>query len=207
MPTILNNDEHKALTTLARLKAVMGIGSDSNDSALIMMINQATGFIEQYTKRRLNSQTYTNEEYDGTGNASLVLKQFPVTDLSSFQYNQAEDNSDDWQTYNTNDYWWYDDGRIHMRTGRLMERTQKYRATYTAGYLIDFDNENDPSLHTLPPELEYACQQLVSGLFNKRSSGGIQTSKIGDQSITYTSELMNSPEIKAILDKYAQITL
>ena len=207
MPTLLDNDEQKALTTLARLKAIMNIHTDKNDSALTMLINQATGFIEQYTKRRLFSQTYTQEEYDGTGESNLVLKQFPVTTLTTLEYNQASGNTDDWKTFQTQDYWFYDDGRIKFRTGKLLSRPQKYRATYVAGYLIDFENENVPASHTLPFELEYVCQSLASGMFAKRSSAGIRTSKIGDQSVTFMSQLLNNKETKAILDKYAQITI
>lgn len=207
MPTILNNSTHKALTTLARQKIFLGIGSDTYDGLLTMAINQVTGFIEQYCKRNFLRQTYTNEEYDGTGEANLILKNYPVASISSFQYNQAEDNSDDWATFNTNDYFWYENGIINMRTGRLLERSQKYRVTYAAGYLIDFDNENTPASHNLPMELEYACQKLVAGIFNKRRAEGLDQSRIGDSAVVLSKTLFDDQETKAILDKYVSPTI
>src|SRR3990167_8793398 len=152
MATLINNSTRKAFTTLARAKAFLGISNDSKDTLLTILINHITGFIEAYLKRSLLSQTYTNEEYDGTGTETLVLKQFPVTAISSLQVNTSGDSSDSWQTIDSQNYFWYADGRIMLNNpvagfldqdaGSFIQEPQKYRVSYTAGYKIDFDNEN-----------------------------------------------------------------
>lgn len=195
-----------ALTTLERLKLFLGISSDSKDGMLIMMINQATGFIKQYTKRNFKETTYTAEEYDGSGTEIIVLKNFPVTALSTFQYNSASDNTDDWQTFDTKDYFWYADGRIRLN-GKFTNEAQRYRATYTAGYKINFAAENDTAQHTLPFELEYAMHKIISGVYNTRQASGITAVRVGDQSVNYGTGVINDTELKGILDKYVATTI
>lgn len=213
MATLLNNSTQKALTTLARAKAFIDIGSDSKDTILTMLINQATGFIERYTKRSLLSQTYTNEIYDGTGTREIVLLQFPVTAITSLQVNAGTIGSPDWQTVGSDRYGYYSDGRVTLASafqaflatdaGTFIDGPQRYRVTYTAGYLIDFDNENDPTKHTLPQELEYACLQLMSGFMNTRKSQGMSAAKVGDVSMSFKGVVAVDPEVKGILEKYA----
>src|SRR3990167_2541737 len=206
MPTLLSHSTKKALTTLARAKVFCGIVGDAQDSRLIPIINQVTGFIERYCKRSFLSQTYTSEEYDGTGTGCLILKQFPVTTLTSLQYRDSDDNSlDTWTTVDSDDYFWYADGRIKLAsaTGKFREVPKKSRATYVAGYLIDFDNENTPASHTLPEEIEYACHKLVSALLNTRRAEGLEEESQGDQSVRLKKEVFNDAETRAILDKYA----
>ena len=203
MPTIVSD----ALTTLARVKIFLGLTSDSQDARLIMLINQATGVIKRYTKRNLKSATYTQEEYDGTGEKTLILKQFPVTTLTLLEENNAGDNSDDWETIDAEDYFSYSDGRIILNTGSFVEAPQRYRATYDAGFLIDFDNEEDTSLHTLPFELEYACQKLVSSFLNSGKAEALKSSKVGDITLVFNQSIMNDEELKAILDKYTNFTI
>ncbi len=202
MPTILDNAEHKALTTLTRQKDFLGKSGSAQDSLLTMLINQATGFIERYTGRRLLSQTYTEEQYDGTGTKVLVLRNLPVTSLTTLQQNRNFDNSDSWETVNTDYYFWDENGVITADSFTFLEAKQRYRATYVAGFLVDFANENDPALHTLPEELEYACQKIVAGVWNTRRAEGFDTSRDGDQSVRLKKQLFGDAETRAILDKY-----
>jgi len=217
MATLLNNSTRKALTTLARTKAFLGIGSDKHDTILIMLVNQASGFIERYLKRSLLSQTYTNEEYDGSGTNTLVLKQFPVTAVASLQVNTSGDSTASWQTIDTKNYFSYEDGRIMLNNpvagfldqdaGTFIPHPQKYRVTYTAGYLIDFDNENTPGSHTLPEDIEYACLKLVSALFNTRRAEGYTQARVGDQSMSMRGAIMGDKELKDILGTHVSATI
>ena len=218
MPTLLNNSTQKALTTVARLKTFLGITRDNQDSLFTMLINQVTGFIERYTKRSLLRQTYTNELYDGSGTSELLLLQFPVSSFSTLQENAASDNTSDWQTINGTDYFVdLPKGIIKLVRntnafdaepwGKFLARPQKYRATYTAGYLIDFDNENTPASHTLPQEIEYACLKLCAALWNTRRAEGLTQSRLGDLGVSFKQAIMNDEETRAILDKYAAPTI
>jgi uncharacterized phiE125 gp8 family phage protein len=202
MPTILNNTARKGLTTLARAKTWFGPFSDTYDGMLIMAINHATRMIEQHTGRNLLSQSHT-EYLDGKGTAELTLKNYPVTAVASFSYRAANDNVDSWYAYDADDeYRWYEDGRVQNLIGKFSDVGKKYRAIYTAGYKVDFDNENDISLHTLPEDLEYVCLKLVSAMFNTRRSEGFSSTSQGDMSVTMKGVMMKDPEVKELLAKY-----
>lgn len=217
MPTLLDNSTHKALTTLARAKIFLDISGDSKDGLITMLINQATGFIESYCKRNFLQQTYTDEVYDGTGGDTLVLKQNPVASVTRLQVNTSGDSSPAWQTIDSNNYFVDASGLVRLNNpvagfldqdaGSFLPDPQKYRVTYAAGYLIDFANENDPTKHTLPQDLEYACQLLVSGKMNTRKSGGLTAARVGDISMTFRDLAQGDPEVKAILERYAEATI
>ena len=217
MATILNNDNKKALTTLARVKSYLGLSSDRRDTQIVMAINHVTGFIERYCKRSFLRQTYTQEEYDGPGTPTLILKQWPVTTFILLEVNNNNDNSDNWSTIGSDRYFSYTDGRISFATnkgtfldsdsGLFLLGRNKYRATYVAGYLISFADENDPDLHTLPEELEYACMKLVSGMINTARAEGLEQSRVGDSWVRLKASLFNDKEVKDILDKYVKINI
>lgn len=216
MVTLINNSQQKALTTLDRAKSFLEISGDSKDTILTLLINQVTGSIEQFLKRSLLSQSYT-EKYDGTGNNTLVLNQFPVTAFTSLEVNTSGDSTEDWQTIDTKNYFWYRDGRVVLNNpiagfldqdaGDFLPYPKKYKATYTAGFLIDFANENNPSLHTLPSELEYACLKMLGSAYNSRKSEGLQNIKVGDISMTFMQAVNKDAEVKEILGKYVSATI
>lgn len=213
MATILTN----ALTTLARTKAYLGISGDSQDTALVMLINMATGTIEQYCKRRFKNQEYSNDIYDGTGTSEIVLRQFPVTELESLEVNTNTIGSPSWQTVEASRYGFYSDGRVALGpgfqaflpsdAGQFLIGPQRYLITYTAGYLIDFDHEADPAQHNLPPELEQACLNLVGAYMNARKSQGLKSAKVGDITMVFKDSIANDAETKAVLERYAAASI
>lgn len=215
MVTLISNDEHKAFTTLSRAKVFLQkTGTTTYDTMITLLINMATEFIERETNRNLLSQTYTNEEYDGTDSPELILKQSPVNALTRLQVNNAGDNSDSWETINSIRYFFYADGRIRMNSARgdfldvdagvFIGAEKKYRATYTAGYLIDFDNENDPSLHTLPGDIEYACLKLVAEMFNTGGVTGLESTRVGDISMKLRTVTKQDPIVSEIIGRYTK---
>ena len=197
-----------ALTTLQRAKDFMGISGDRYDTVITMLINHVTDFMESFCGRIFKSATYTSEAHDGKGTKMLVAKYFPITAFTSLQYRDSDDPSDEtWNTFGTDQYFWYDDGRIVHATAKFREVPKKYRMTYTAGYLIDFANENNASLHTLPMELELICLRLIAAIFNSRKAEGIETQRVGDISIKIKSEAFQNKEILETLGKYKLVTI
>lgn len=197
-----------ALTTLQRAKDFMGIASDRYDTILTMLINHVSDFMESYCGRTFKTQSISNEEYDGKGTNVIVLKQFPVTAFSSLQYRDSDDPDDaTWNTFDTDKYFWYEDGRVVLASGNFREVPKKYRATYTAGYKIDFTQENSSSAHTLPMELEMVCLRLVGAIFDTRKAEGIETQRVGDISIKVKSAIFGDKEIKETLGKYSNATI
>jgi uncharacterized phiE125 gp8 family phage protein len=206
MVTLIDNTIQKALTTLSRAKAFLSISGDSKDTVLTMLINQATGSIETFCKRRLLRQTYTNEIYDGTGSDTIVLRNFPVTAVAKLEVNVSGDASQSWEEIDTNLYVSYEDGRI-VTGGCFKEGPKLYRVTYTAGYLIDFSQENVPASHNLPTEIEYACLKMVGAMLNTRSSEGLDSVKTGDLSMSFRAEIDKDKELQNILGQYQGITV
>ena len=47
------------------------------------LINRASDFLSRYCNRKFVSQTYTQEVYNGNGYNSLILEQYPVTQIIS----------------------------------------------------------------------------------------------------------------------------
>ena len=68
-----------ALTSLANFQSYTGL--TGNDALQTALIARATSAIENYCRRTLVSDTY-REIYDGTGTGELILKQYPVTDIT-----------------------------------------------------------------------------------------------------------------------------
>lgn len=71
-----------ALTTLTRLKALLGVTSDSQNVRLQLLLDAAEAAVKQYCNRDFESQTYT-EYLSGNNTPRLALRQTPVTALTS----------------------------------------------------------------------------------------------------------------------------
>jgi hypothetical protein len=54
----------------------------SSDYLITELINRASSFIERYCNRKLLSRAYTRECYDGNGHTRLMLKNYPVTQVT-----------------------------------------------------------------------------------------------------------------------------
>lgn len=198
-----------ALTTVTRQAQFMGITNPSSGSAnhtiLTNLINACTDFIEHYIGYRVKKTTYTNEEYDGDQSGVLALKRFPVVSVSSLQMRNSNLNEDDWDTIDTEDYFTdLSEGLVRLATRKFLGGVRGWRVSYIAGF--DFDNSSTFLSDTEGADLEYACWKLVNGAFERRKGGaGIKSEAIGDYRVEYMSELFESAEIKAILDKYKRV--
>jgi hypothetical protein len=100
----------------------------------------------------------------------------------------------------------YATGVIYGAGGWRFARTRKgYRVTYTAGY--DYDNTTTYlSQTTGGGDIEIAAWMLLEGIWNKRLGGtGAESERLGDYSVTYAKLLMESDDIRALLDKHAKV--
>ena len=217
-----------ALTTLQRLKDYTGISGTASDTILEQLINRATGFIEARTNRRFKSTTFTNELYDG-GHDRIFLRQYPVTDLATVEFRVGSISSPTFTAFNANDFLLYDKaGYIQfifarakgvspvfvsssqfIPDGATPQGVQNIRVTYTAGFLIDFANEDDEALHNLPFDLEELCIRIAAKRFNLRKADGVVSESVEGASITWANPTADqlSFEDKAILKKYEKKTV
>jgi hypothetical protein len=199
------------LATLNDTKTFLGITGSSQDSAITMLLQQATAYIEMKCGRTFASTVYTNEKYDGTGTRELKLNQYPIVTFTKLEKNNATDNSDDWDEIDSEDYWvdlttgiislttdfldWDDDEDEGLTEQIFLLGKNKYRATYTAGY------------GAIPSDLQYACMTFVGEALNKRKSMGIKSESLGDHSISFESVLQGDNEFKDIINSYREINI
>lgn len=195
-----------ALTTLAKVKLILGISGTAQDSLLEELINYSTSFIEAVCGGRRFKETSYTELYDAPNGDKLFLNQYPVTELTSLEYRNSDISSPTYTAFNANDFVkYFAEGFIkfyanygaHLRGGE-----QLIRVVYKAGYKIDFANEFTAT-HTLPTDLTMLCNELVGMMFNQRNSAGLKSETTEGQSVTYalTAEQLSTTQ-NAIIDKY-----
>ena len=166
-----------ALTTKERVKARLEMDETGLDTVIDRFIASATDYIEKQCDRRFKRTTYSNEVYNGSdmgpnpvGKPFLILRNAPVSALTSIEYRQGLPSNPTWTAYTTDDY-------VLDPTSGIVQVTlpvgfQNVRASYSAGYLIDFTNEYNLSNHTLPADISNLCEKIVVKMLKKRDSEG-----------------------------------
>lgn len=193
-----------ALTTVARVKTRLTITVNNHDTPLLYLINSVTDFIEGECNRRFKETTYTNEVYSPQGGNFIVLKQSPVSSVSSVQYRVGLKSNPSWTDFNSDDWELMEDGQSGMiEAYGLLHGTNLFRVTYVAGYKINFTNYGDNNTHTLPADVTDLCERLVVRWFKRRESGGKQSEGLQGGSINWKDEL--DSEDKATLARYKRI--
>lgn len=176
-----------ALTTRTKVKTYLGETSSSYDTVIDEIINYVTDYIEGMCGRRFLSTVYTNEVYDTKLTQRIFLKNYPVTTLSTVEYRSGAGASPTWTTYDTNGYLLYGkEGYVYFY-GKLPAIKQGMRFTYTAGFLIDFTNEGNSTLHTLPYDITLVATEIVARVFANRKSQGVNSMATEGQSVTFNS--------------------
>jgi len=196
-----------ALTTLKRVKERMTIANADHDTVLERLINAASDFIEGYLNRILKRTAYSNEIYSvyAPRQEMFGLKQTPVTTLTSAQYRAGTISSPNWTSFIADEYELVGDGKsgIVKIYGGVKEGVNVIRFTYTAGYLIDFDNTKDVSKHTLPFDLSELVERLVVRTFKRRDSEGKTSEGFEGAQVNWGAIL--DTEGKDILDRYRRV--
>lgn len=128
-----------ALTTVANFKSYIGLTSTDDDALIGYLISRATDAIEKYCNRVLRSADY-REFYDGNGERELLLRQYPITDVSALSIGRANalaitnSNADAWQarvTITATEMTLYVDGGANAGSDTLT------LADYTVSTIID----------------------------------------------------------------------
>ncbi len=194
-----------ALTTKDRVKDKLGITVSSFDTQLNRLINAATDRIEGLCgSRRFKSTTYTQEVYSGVARnmRHLMLKQAPVTALSALQYRAGTPSNPSWTDFIADQYELLEDGAsaIVRIYGDAVYGTNSMRATYTAGYLIDWANFGDPTKHNLPADLSELADRMVIKAWRRRESIGKTTEGFQGATVTWATDL--DAEDKAVIELY-----
>jgi hypothetical protein len=200
-----------ALTTLARLKAFIGIDVTTYDSVLEVIIDSVTDFIENECGRRLKKTAYTGTVLNGEGKSSVVLPQWPIVSgetLTIYERDAVNYGNDNWDTISSDKYRVDEEAGIVNFNFRLSNGFQNYKIDYTAGY--DFENVTG-TLKTLASvglaDLELVVWKLCGRAYNERKSGGnIASMRLYNYSVSFSKEAYSDDEIKEVLNKYKRFT-
>lgn len=171
-----------ALCTLAEIKEYLGIPTATTtwDDLLRRLINSASSFIEKETDRRLVATAYDkdvtddreNTWFDGLGNKSLHLRQYPINSVTQCQVSGATISA-----AGSTDYYGSTGYVIRKRRGTLYYANgfdigiQNCRVSYNAGYAAGTPERE---------ELRELVCSLVGWTFNNRKHLGFKSERIGN---------------------------
>lgn len=195
-----------ALTSLDRVKDKLGLTKTGHDAVLERQISAVTDFIESECNRRFEEATYTNEIYSVYRDRQkyLLLKQYPITTLTSIKYRIGPFSAPNWTAFLRDDYDILEDGKSGMiYVSGLSKGPNMVSVTYVAGYKIDFTNSTDATKHTLPADLSDLCERLVIKWFKKRESWGTSSQGITGDNINW-KDLLEHEDLRT-LAKYTRL--
>ena len=194
-----------ALTTVARVKTYLGITAATWDTLLESLVDSVTAEIETYCDRRIKQTAYTNEEYNGTGTNTILLRQYPVATGETFTLQQRDsaDNQSSFSSLDSQEYFVDDNGLVRFANNVFLKFIKHYRVSYTAG--IDFDAAGGGT--TLQAagagDLELACWKLIATAFyDRKNSSKIKSESLADYSVTFARDVDLDPSVKSTLEKY-----
>lgn len=200
MPEIVYTN---AITTVDRIKQRLGIDNANLDPIILRLVNAVTDFVESYCNRKFKEQTISNEVHaiDGYGQEYVFLKNRPVTALTSLQYRSGSIASPVWNNMLAESFELVEDGKSGLiKVYGGMSKGLLVRASYTAGFKIDFANFGNTSLHTLPADLTDCAERLVTRLLKRREDEGKDHTSYQQSSIDYMTDL--SFEDREVLNYY-----
>jgi len=183
-----------ALTTVVKVKLHLGISVATYDSLFEQLIDEATLFIETYCNRVISKTTHTDVLFDGDDyDSTLYIKNFPITEIDTIEYNNGTFATPDWTAYTTDQYEYnLAEGIIYFDVD-LPSGKQNVRITYTGGFT------------TVPQDIEMACNKLVARYYNKRKSEGVSAETAGITNLTWDDVL--TKEITSVLNRYKNHTI
>lgn len=184
-----------ALITLAEAKTHIGIEPlvTTYDARIEGIINAASALIENYTKRKLTTNSYT-EYFDGAGANKILLHQWPVTAITAV-YIDADSNFDAGSQISVDDYDLERDIMVIYHDRTFPRGYRNIRVDYTAGY-------GEAAADNIPHDLRWACSELVAWFYNSTSNkrvGILSKGKLGE-SVAFEQRIPQ--HIQMILEQY-----
>lgn len=197
-----------ALTTVADVKTFIGETSSTYDTLLEMLIDECTDWIEEFLNgRRLlcdanrdGTPVAVTERYNSNARRVVLLRKYPVIEITSVAYATGNVNSPTWNTLDATSQYTFDPttGELFL-VATVPVGVQNIRVVYKGGYV------GQGSTGTIiPKNLVMACIRMVAKQFNKRRSQGIKNESVGGASITWEDDM--DAEVKRTLNKYKRLS-
>lgn len=170
-----------SILTMDEAKEFLGIVGASEDVLVESLVMASTLRCETETARKLVSRTYTDEKYNGTGNASLRLRQYPVTAVSAWNL-LTTDAPEAWTPQSLTTYPVVVaepvKDTIVSRNTAFAWGVMNHQLTYTAG------------LTSIPEDLKTACRLILMDLWKQKDKvlAGVASQSFNGQSVTYRND-------------------
>lgn len=158
------------LTTLSDVKTWLGLTTTTDDTLLSRLITAASDFITNWLSFDITQTTYT-ETYHGNGNSWLVLRNDPVTAVSSVVITDPSSGSS--TTYDGT-YFTIGGRNIYFKSGYVFQSGMgNVVVSYTAGYAI------------VPLSLAQACIELVALRYREKDRIGQMSVGMGGTTTSF----------------------
>lgn len=153
------------------------VGADAQDE-LQYLVTACSQAAASFCSRTFITQSYT-EARNGTGTSSIVLRESPVTAVSSVYIGTHSVQAG---APGGGVGYLLDDGILYLLSGSPFPRgIQNVVVSYTAGYT----NLANPASSTIPMDLRQAIVEAVSVTFKRRQNLGVSSKSIAGESISY----------------------
>jgi hypothetical protein len=190
------------------------------DTVLTRLINWATNYINNECGRPggFVQQTYVNDTYsiDNPRQSFLLLRNTPVFSLISLQWRAGTPTNPSWTDFIADQFelvdprtdpisgqTWCPSGQVRVYGVLPRIYNNMIRATYVAGYPVNWANPEEHDTHWLPGDLTNVCENLVVRRFTRRQLAGKSSDRIADASVSWRSEI--DKEDLNVLAQYRQL--
>jgi hypothetical protein len=190
------------------------------DTVLVRLINWATNYINNECGRPSGfvQQAYVNDTYsiDNPRQNFLQLRNIPVFSLTSLQWRAGTPTNPSWTDFIPDQFelvdprtdpisglTWYPSGLVRVYGVLPRIYNNMIRATYVAGYPVNWANPEDHDTHWLPGDLTNVCENLVVRRFKRRMLAG-QASQSLDGGTTSWRDKLDAEDL-SVLGQYRQL--
>lgn len=136
-----------------------------------------------------------------------VAANFEISGLISFQWRSGTPSNPAWTAFITDQFELDQQGYAGIvRVYGVMPTiySNMLRATYVAGYPVDFDNAGDGITHQLPSDLTNTCENVAVRIFKRLELSGKASEGIAGASTTWRNDLDQMD--KDTIDRYTRLT-
>jgi len=190
------------------------------DTVLTRLINWATNYINNECGRPggFVQQTYVNDTYsiDNPRQSFLLLRNTPVFSLTSLQWRAGTPTNPSWTDFTPDQFelvdprtdpisgtTWYPSGMVRVYGVLPRLYSNMIRASYVAGYPVNWANAEDRNTHWLPGDITSVCENLVVRRFKRRQLGGKASESLSGATESWRNTL--DQEDKDVLAQYRQL--
>jgi hypothetical protein len=184
------------MINVVELKAYLNITDTSKDNFLADCCNKAISELETLCNRKFTSGTYTEYYFLDSDVYELYLKNYPVRELTSSQYESSDGTFTD-VTDDITDITIIDDSLLHIAGGDYFPKGL-IKTIYTAGFQVsgDYGTPNDFKKVLL----EMASMHYYNSPVSTQARLGVTNKNIGSQNTT--SATYQTPDHSDFINKY-----